>query len=460
LAKVTDPAKIAVPAVPEEPAGGARARNRRRLVEELRQRGGVSLPDLEDQTGLSRSTVSGVVAELRRHRLVVDENTPPTPNKIGRRPSMVALNPSLGVAIGVVIQPGTVRVGIGNIGLDILANRLERPPFAVGKQPEAALKLISRIIAEELEKESLGGSRVLSIVLSVPAPVEFRRRPDGEYDRGMVGHSGDMEPWKGTKPAEELEGLLKKTLGIPVLIENDANLSAWAEVVTGSPEIVGSQHVLYILATGQGVGMGLVIDGRPYLGATGYAGEIAHMVIQPGGPMCWCGRRGCLTAITSGRRVVDDVRQGLSGGGPQHEVDARDLDTPGLGVDSQLDVIIDWARRGEPTAVRVVQEVGNHIGLAVGNVVNLLNPECVVVGGRMARAGDIFLNPLITAVHEHTSMLPKPPTPVFLGRWKENVEMLGAIAFGVRARRDAPAERLATLVERSLGPGRPRTKTK
>jgi len=246
---------------------GGRVKNRRRVLDLLRQNGGLSQADLSDRTGLSRATVSSLVSELRQHQLLTDEEPRPEQARIGRPPAMVALNGSVGAAVGVNITGESIQVAIGNVALDVLAEREVRPDqFAIGSEPDMTLRLIAATVQELLATARLDRTRVIGGAIGVPAPIDRRN--------GTVGPTTFLSNWQRSRPAEILEPLV----GFPVLIENDANLAAYAEAVSGAVE--GAAHVVFV-GSGDSVaiGTGLIIQGRVYSGAFGGAGEIAHMVV-------------------------------------------------------------------------------------------------------------------------------------------------------------------------------------
>jgi predicted NBD/HSP70 family sugar kinase len=421
---------------------GGRVKNRRRLLELLRQNGALNRDVLALQTGLSRATVSSLVSELRDRGLVISEDSRSDLTRIGRPPSMVALSESIGAAVGINISVEAVQVAVGNVGLELLVEREVRPDrFLIPSEPRGTLELASAIVQDLLAAVGFAPSQVIGGAIGIPAPIDNRV--------GTVGGSSAVPSWVGLRPAAVLEPLV----GFPVLAENDANLAAFAEAAAGSVE--GAGDVLYVKAANM-IGCGLIINGRLHRGASGGAGEIAHMVVQPGGELCFCGRRGCLAMVVYGGTMVREVQDGHRRQLAPSDFDLDALDPPGQGLDQQLDLVAQWARSGDPISSRVFRDAGRDLGIAVANVCQVLNPERVVVGGVLTRAGDAFMAPFTRAVHEHTTLLPGWPVPVVPSHWQERAELIGATAFGVRAADDEFAARLWTLVENALlyRPGR------
>lgn len=410
--------------------------NRGRVVDLLRRRGSLSLAELIDETGLSRATVSNLLSEFRRRGLVLNKEPRADALRAGRPPTMVALSNSVGAAIGITITHQAIRVAVADVGLGMLAEREVVPnEFDIGSDPRATLQLAAEVTRELLAAAGLDESRVVGGAIGVPAPIGS--------EGGVVGLTTLLPGWRGYRPADALGAIL----GFPVLVENDANLSALAEVVAGAAE--GLRHVLYVEASAW-IGAGLMIDGHLYHGRFGGAGEIAHVIVQPGGDICFCGRRGCLATIVFGARIAREVQQGLRRRAGATEFDPDALGDPDENLARNVDLVVGWALNGDPISSRVLKDVGHELGFAVANACQILNPECIVVGGALAKAGPIFMDPLTEAVHGLTTLLPGWPVPIVGGRLEERAELLGAVALGVRAPDKEFGARLLALVDRAL----------
>jgi predicted NBD/HSP70 family sugar kinase len=183
-----------------------------------------------------------------------------------------------------------------------------------------------------------------------------------------VGASNILPGWVGLTPAGELE----RRLGVPVRVENDANLGALAETVWGAGR--GRRLVVYIKAA-SGIGAGFAVDGRIFRGATGTAGEIGHTTVDEGGPLCRCGNRGCLEMLAGGPALIAQLAH------------------TGVAVDSVADLVA-RAQQGDPGCRRVLADAGDWLGMAAANVVNLLNPEVLIFGGELGLAEELVLTTL------------------------------------------------------------------
>jgi len=154
--------------------------------------------------------------------------------------------------------------------------------------------------------------------------------------------------------------------------------------------------------------------------------------------------------VVHGGKMVEEVSDGLRRRLVASEFDPNALDHPGLRPQEALDLVVQWALRGDPISARVVGDAGHQLGFAVANVCQILNPELVVVGGTLTRAGAIFMDPLTEAVRGLTKLLPGWPVPIKLGHWQEDAELVGAVALGVRAENGVLAERFSRLAEKAL----------
>jgi predicted NBD/HSP70 family sugar kinase len=196
---------------------------------------------------------------------------------------------------------------------------------------------------------------------------------------------------------------------MPVRVENDANLGALAEIVWGAGR--GCSELLYVKAA-SGVGAGLVLNGRLYEGHAGTAGEIGHITIDETGPVCRCGNRGCLEVYAAAEAVLEPLRR-------RH------------GPKLTLRQVIALAQEGDLGCQRVIADAGRSLGLAIAGTCNLLAPERVIVGGELANAGAILLDPLRTVV-SRSAIASLRETPVHGGVLGERAEVLGAVALVLR----------------------------
>lgn len=185
-----------------------------------------------------------------------------------------------------------------------------------------------------------------------------------------------------------LEDLLTDSSGLPVVTENDANAGAYGEWACGAGR--GLQHMVY-LTLGTGLGCGIVLSGQMFRGVSGYAGEFGHTIVQPEGRPCACGSRGCLETVVSGTGMVQTARERLAKD-PSSSLHAFAPDA----LTAQQ--VYDAAIQGDATAGAVFHETGVYLGIGCVNIINLLNPEMIVISGGVMASGDLLLRPAIAEI--------------------------------------------------------------
>src|SRR5918994_607813 len=372
-------------------APSLRASNRLRVIQALQILGVTSRADLARHTGLSRSTVSTIVAGLQAEGMVVDRDADGRPAGGGRPPTLIALDPSAGFAIGIDFGKRHLAVALADLSHQLLAE--EWREMTDDYDANTGIGRAAELVELVLGAAGADRERVLGVGMGLPGPV---------HSSGVVGSSAILPGWAGTHAAERTSELL----GMQVWLRNDANLGALAEATWGAGR--GAPAVVYLkLATG--IGAGIVIDGRLFGGAGGTAGEIGHTSLDETGDICRCGSRGCLETYASGTAIASLLSRSL----------AEEL---------MLDDVLARAIEGDPGCRRALADAGRHIGAAVADLCNLINPERIVVGGSMAVAGDVLLDPLREAVGLRAIPSAAEDVEIVPGELGGRAELLGAVA--------------------------------
>lgn len=234
-------------------------------------------------------------------------------------------------------------------------------------------------VVRELHADPEGGSRVAAIGVGLPGLV------NNETHRAVV------LPNLPDLSSLDLHGELRQMTGLPVVLDNDSNVAAYGELRCGAGR--GSKNLFYI-GIGTGVGAGLIIDGKVWHGANGYAGEFGHMTIDPDGIECACGNVGCLETVCSAPNIVRRARERL------FRDRTSSLSRLIIPRDREFtsEDIANAAVAGNDMAQLIMDRTGMFLGIALAGVINLLNVETVVIGGDIIAAGDALLGPII----EHT----------------------------------------------------------
>lgn len=323
----------------------------------------ISRAEIARQANLSRSTVSEIVGTLLKRKLVTEVGAGPSSG--GRRPIVLEFQDRTRVILGVDMGAGHVSVALTDLRGNVLAYEEREHP--VRTDPVGTRALIFKLCEACLAKRGQGNRGLVGIGIAVPSPVD----PDHPGELSEVV----LPAWQAHAGFEELS----THYGVPVMVDNDANLGALAEAWWGAG--INVPNLIYIkIATG--VGSGHVINGEIYRGATGFAGEIGHLPIDPKGPRCVCGLQGCLVTFAGAPALIARAESLL----------AEFPDSRLVGRKLTIDSIEDAALDGDPLAVQVAQEAGEHLGIAMTGVINLMNPAMVIVGGGLARLGDLILH--------------------------------------------------------------------
>ncbi|WP_328916677.1 MULTISPECIES: ROK family transcriptional regulator [unclassified Streptomyces] len=362
--------------------------NLERVVRAVRLAGSLTQAEIARSTGLSAATVSNIVRELRDNGTV--QVTPTSSG--GRRARSVALSGDAGIVVGVDFGHSHLRVAVGNLAHQVLAEQSE--PIDVDASASQGFDRAEQLVARLVESTGISPEKVLGVGLGVPGPIDV--------ETGTLGSTAILPGWSGINPRQELTD----RLGVPVQVDNDANLGALGELVWGGGR--GVKDLAYIKVS-SGVGAGLVIDGRIYRGPGGTAGEIGHITLDESGPVCRCGNRGCLETFTAARYVLELLR-GSHGDG---------LTVPKM---------VQLGREGDPGCRRVIGDVGRHIGMGVASLCNLLNPSRVVLGGDLAEAGELVLGPIRESVSRYAIPSAAQRLSVVPGALGARAEVLGALA--------------------------------
>jgi predicted NBD/HSP70 family sugar kinase len=206
---------------------------------------------------------------------------------------------------------------------------------------------------------------------------------------------------------------VEERIGIPVHIDNDVNTLAMAEKWFGAGQGVDD---FLVVTVGRGVGLGIVVNGQLYRGARGGGGEFGHTVVDPQGPRCDCGKRGCLEAYVADPALLRQAREAASEG-RLGKIEAADLTTTRM---------VELARDGEPVLREIFARAGRTLGTAVANLINLFNPTLIIVSGEGVRSGDLLFGPMQEAVAEHTFDGLGQDTRIVIQDWGDEAWAWGA----------------------------------
>ncbi len=381
-----------------------RRRNRSTLLSTLFFEGPLSRYELGRRTGLSAATVSNVVGEMVDDGLVVEAGLVESDG--GRPRVLLRVNPGYGNVIGIDVGETGVKMELFDLSMERLAT-IDRP--LASPQPDQRLvgTMIAAGLDELLASAGVAESALLGVGIGVPGTVE-----QGETVRVHAQTIG----WDGVALADLVRA---GGVGVPLFVENGAKTQGQAEMWFGAGR--GARHAVIALI-GSGVGATVITDGTAYRGSTSSAGEWGHTTLSYGGRLCRCGARGCLEAYVGAEGILDRFRKARGG---------RAI--PRTDEQSQLDFLLDAAERSA-IAAEVVDETVGYLGAGIANLVNLFNPERIVLGGWAGVAlGARLLPEIRTATAAHALRHAYEQTSIELCRLGQDAVAVGAATLPVEA---------------------------
>ena len=259
-----------------------------------------------------------------------------------------------------------------------------RRPTEVARGPEAVVGTLCEMVREVTALTGASPQDLAGIGVSCGGPLDTTT--------GIVYSPPNLPDWD----AVPLKAWLEDDLHLPTYVENDANAGALAEWMFGAGR--GYRDVVYMTMS-TGIGGGLILDGRLYRGTGDAAGEVGHMTLVPKGPLCGCGKHGCLEALCSGPSIARRAREWLADHEEpsiMREIARGDLTT------LTAETVMAAARRGDAGALYIVDETARYMAMGLGNIVNILNPQIIIIGTIIVKAGDLLLEPIRNYLRQET----------------------------------------------------------
>jgi predicted NBD/HSP70 family sugar kinase len=368
-----------------------REEGRLRVLQALYDSAGASRPELVRATGLSRATVSSLVADMIAAGLVREDDglAEPENRSTGRPAQPLSLNRTAAYAIGADIGHTHVRVALCDLHGGPVWDQAE--VMVVDGAPFEALDLVAGMIERALRECFVSRDRILGLGVDIASPVT---------SDGALGADGIMPGWGGIRPGAELE----RRTGLAARLINDANAGALAEHRYGAGR--DTDDMVYVRLSA-GIGAGIVAAGRLLLGTGGLAGEIGHLPVAQGGPVCRCGNRGCLETIASPVAIARLLQD--SWGRP---VTPDDL--PSLLAGNSAG------------ALRALEDAGEASGRALAGLITLFNPQMIVIGGDLAVLGEPLVGAIRHAIARHALPSAVPQVTIVTGELGSSAEVRGA----------------------------------
>jgi predicted NBD/HSP70 family sugar kinase len=375
--------------------------------------GPISRTKLAEITGLSAATISGIAAELIEAGLIFEKEAGDSSG--GRRPILLALNPRGGFVIGLKLTETNITAAL----TDLEATLIAKDTCPLGDHDvEDVVDCIVKTVKALLKKSKIHKDQLIGVGIGLAGII------DGES--GVLRHS-PIFGWHDIP----LKEILQKRLDTPVYVDNDVNTLTLTEQWFGAGQDVEN---FLTVTVGRGVGLGIVFHGKLYHGAHGGAGEFGHIVVDPEGPRCECGKYGCLETMVADPWLMRQAEQSFAQGTMPSKV-------------KSVQALVELAREGDPEAQRIFAKAGDALAQALANLINVLSPELIIISGEGVRAGDLLFAPMHDAIGKYVMPGLAEDTEVRIDPWDDDAWARGAAGLVLRELFESPIHRKA---ERSI----------
>ncbi|MBR1569692.1 MAG: ROK family protein [Bacteroidales bacterium] len=358
-----------------------------------------SIAALSEAIGASVPTATKLIGELIDEGFMVDMGKSGTSG--GRRPSIYGLNPEAGYFIGVDIRNSHATIAVTDFKGGLLSFK-DDIPFKMERNEEAVHR-ISSMLRTFFSDENIEWNKVMALGISFPGRVN-----------PVTGYSNSYS----FDESRTISSILEEDLGVHVVLENDSRAMTYGEYL-GS---MGKEKNVLFVNVSWGLGMGMILNGKLYFGTSGYSGEFGHFPLLDNGQMCRCGKIGCLETGASGSALVRMIGEKLQSGrasslAGKYRAEGR----------VNLNDIFEAIRNEDILAIETVEKIGTNLGKGLAGLINIFNPELVVIGGKLAvAAGDYLMLPIRTAVKRHVLNIANQDTTIRITDLKRTAAPIGA----------------------------------
>lgn len=374
------------------------------IIEYFILNGNATNTDLAHELQMSVPTISKVIGEMQEEGFVQEYGKLDTSG--GRKPSLYGLNPDSGYFVGVDQDQDSISLGQMNFKGDLIQLDCDVPYHFENTQE--SLTELCGLIKDFIVERCVDPVKVLGVSINLTGRVN----PDKGYSYSQFNFS-----------EEPLTEVLTQKIGVPTFIENDSRAMAFGEYMKGC--VNGEKDVLFVNLS-WGIGMGIIIDGEPYKGRSGFAGEFGHIPVYDNGLLCRCGKEGCLETEVSGQAFHREVMRRIAMGEASRLTRKPKDDYT---IHEMLDAVI----QEDPLCQSVIGEIGIKLGRAVSAMINIFNPELVIIGGTMSRASDFLLHNVETSILKYSLNLVNKDTRICVSKLQGRAGIIGACMLARKA---------------------------
>jgi len=372
---------------------------KKQILIHIANTGNTTITDLSKEFNISTPKINDLVLELIREGLIRDYGK--TISGVGRRPNLYGLEPDSFFFIGIEVKQTYVNFGLMDFQKNLI-HTADKVPYALDNTPEA-LEQLCGLIKDFIGGLSISPGKILGIGMNLS---------------GRVNHTTGYSYSYFNFDEAPLSKVIEKKIGIYTYLENDSRAMAYGEFCCGVVD--GEKNVLFINID-YGIGMGIQINGQLYYGKSGFAGEFGHIPLFDNEILCHCGKKGCLETEASGSALIRAFIQKLEEGATSVVTKKRsDLS------DIKLDDITDAARNDDTLSIELIAQMGEKLGKGIATIINLYNPELIILGGSLSVTGDTIFLPVKSAINKYSLSTVSNDTQLKLSILGERAGVIGA----------------------------------
>lgn len=380
--------------------GSKNALIKKRIITYYIYNGNSTITDLSKELDLSIPTVTKFIGEMCDEGYITDFGKLETSG--GRHPNLYGLNPESGYFIGVDIKKFAINIGLINFKGDMVELKMNLPYKF--ENTIDALHELCELINNFILTTGINTQKILNICINISGRVN----PDGGYSFSMFNFS--------ERPLAEI---LAETLGHPVCIDNDTRAMTYGEYLQGC--VKGEKNIIFVNIS-WGLGIGIIVDGKVYNGKSGFAGEFGHINIFDNEIICHCGKKGCLETEASGSALHRILLERINKGENSILSQRATQKTPPL----TLDEIIEAANKEDLLCIEIIEEIGQKLGRQIAGLINIFNPELVIIGGTLSLTNDYITQPIKTAIRKYSLNLVNKDSTITCSKLKDKAGIIGA----------------------------------
>nr|WP_294075026.1 ROK family transcriptional regulator [Prevotella sp. UBA4952] len=361
--------------------------------------GNSTITDLAQELNLSIPTTTKFVNEMCKTKILNEFGKLETNE--GRRPNLYGLNPTSGYFLGVDINEFSVNIGMMNFKGDMEELKM-KIPYSIDNTM-SSLDELCGLITNFIQESEVDANKIINININFSGRVN----PETGYCYSIFNFS-----------ESPLTKIISDKINMHVSIDNDSRSMAYGEYIKGC--VKGEKDVLFINIS-WGLGMGMILDGKLYKGKSGFSGELGHVHTFDNEILCKCGKKGCLETEVSGQALCRIVNEHIKAGESSILSKKHSEEKP-----YTLEEIIDATNHEDLLCIDIVEKMGQKLGESLAGLINIFNPELVVIGGILSLTGDYLLQPIKTSVRKYTLNIVNKDTSIVLSKLKEKAGITGA----------------------------------